>query len=355
MMRPLVFVALAILAVPGAAVAQLYEGKAGTAPIVLQLDEERGAPSGRYFYQNTRLDIALEGEREAEQVKLHARATGDELVLKRSGAGWAGTLTTAKGRSLPVSLATAAPPAVPAGAPADLSGYDRLQLAGLRLELDTAERIGTRTIRWHSERLTDIRLFRIESGYEAAALRTINAALTATQWEHVRNWLGCPGYDGGAGVDSDEAGSIYLGDHFVSYAWRASWGCAGAAHPDFGVQGVIYDARNGEELRLDDLLRFGKAPPPHERSSAWYSYRSGTFAPGLVALLKRYHPDEMTKGDDGCSYDDPEVWSFPQAYLTAEGLFVGAYFARVARNCDTPDWAVIPWKALNGPAARRRG
>jgi hypothetical protein len=273
--------------------------------------------------------------------------------LKPTGTGWAGTLTTAKGKRLPVSLAPATPPAAPAGAPANLGGYDRLQLAGLRLEAGPPERVGTRMIRWYTERRSGTRLFRIESGYAAAALRKINAALEATQWQHVRNWFGCPGYDGGAGIDSDEAGPVYLDDSRVSYAWRTSWGCAGAAHPDFGAQGVIYDAHTGAEIGLDDLLRFGKASPPPERADAWHAYRGTVFAPGLVTLLKRYHPAEMAASEaDGCNYDDPEVWRFPEAWLTPGGLFVAAYFARVARACDAPEWAVIPWRALNGPAAR---
>jgi hypothetical protein len=349
-----VLLSLVGLALPGAASAQLYEGKAGTAPIVVELDEGEGAPSGRYFYRSSRLDIGLEGERDGEELALRARTTGDSLALKRLGTGWAGTLTTAKGKRLPVSLAPAVPAPPPAGAANDLTAYDRLQLAGLRLEPGPAQRIGTRAIRWYTERLSGTRLFRIENGYAAPTLRKINGLLTTTQWQHVRNWFGCPSFEGGAGIDSDEAGPVYLDDSYVSYPWRSSWSCAGAAHPDFGVEGVILDARTGAELKLDDLLRFGKAPPPAERSDAWYSYRGGAFANGLVALLKRYHPKEMAASEeDGCSYDDPDVWSFPSAYLTPEGLFVAAYFARVARACDAPEWAVIPWRELNGPAARR--
>lgn len=99
------------------------------------------------------------------------------------------------------------------------------------------------------------------------------------------------------------------------------------------------------------MLHFGPTPPPVEDSDAWYAYRGKAFATGVVALLKRYHPAEMApprKGDDDeCSYSDPEVWDFPGWALTAKGLWLGAYFARVERACDAPDWAVIPWSALS--------
>ena len=344
---------LAALALPDMASAQLYEGKAGTAPIVLELDQGEGAPSGRYFYRSSRLDIALEGERAGDELTLHARSTEDNLTLKRAGSGWTGSLTTVTDKTLPVTLAPATPPAAPAGAPTDLGAYERMQLAGLRLEPGTVERKGTRTIRWYSERRSGTRLFRLESGYAPAALARINAALTRTQWDHVRSWFACPAQGGGAGIDMDEAKSVYLDTAFVSYAWQTGWGCAGAAHPDFGTEGVIYDARTGAEVKLDDLLRFGNAPPPAEQSDAWYDYRGEVFADGLVTLLKRYHPKEMVADEaEGCNYDDTEVWHFPSAYLTVDGLFVAAYFPRAARACDAPDWAVIPWDALNGPAAR---
>lgn len=340
------------LALPGAASAQLYQGKAGTVPIVLELDQGEGAPSGRYFYPSSRLDIALEGEPTGDGLTLRARSTDDSLALKRAGSGWAGTLTTVNGKTLPVSLAPATPPAAPAGAPTDLGGYERMQLAGLRLEPGAVERKGARAIRWFTERRTGTRLFRLETGYAPAALARINAALTRTQWDHVRNWFGCPAHGGGAGIDMDEVSSVHLDTAFVSYAWQTAWGCAGAAHPDFGTEGIIYDAHTGAEVKLDDLLRFGKTPPA-EKSDTWYNYRGEAFAEGLVALLKRYHPKEMAADKaEGCNYDDTDVWSFPSAYLTADGLFVAAYFARANRACDAPDWAVIPWKALNGPAAR---
>jgi hypothetical protein len=50
--------------------------------------------------------------------------------------------------------------------------------------------------------------------------------------------------------------------------------------------------------------------------------------------------------DDDCDYTDPEVWNFVNWYFTPKGLYVGAYFARVARNCDEPDWSIIPYRIV---------
>lgn len=348
------FAAGAALLLPTGAAAQLYQGKVGTAPIVLELDAAQSEPDGRYFYRSARLEIALEGKKQGDALVLTGRSVGDTIALRRAGSGWAGTLTTAKGKRFPVALSPATAPPAPPGAPADLDGYARLQLAGLRFEPGPVERIGGRTIRWHTERISGTRLFRLESGYPAATMARINAALATTQWQHVLNWQGCPALGGGPGIEMDAAQGVYLGDSHVSYYWQSSWSCAGTAHPDFGVEGITYDARTGAPVQLDSLLRFGSTPPPAENSNAWYSYRSGPFAAGLVALLTRYHPQEMAKveGED-CDYSDPEAWKFPAWYLTPKGLFVSASFPRVIRVCDSPDWAVLPWQALNGSAARR--
>jgi len=113
----------------------------------------------------------------------------------------------------------------------------------------------------------------------------------------------------------------------------------------------------GGELILDTVLPFASEPVPAEDSDAWYTYRSNRFAPGVVALLKRFHPEEMappTKGDDdACDYSDPEVWDFPAWALSEKGLWFGAYFPRAQRPCDAPDWAVIPWSSLRFSRATR--
>jgi hypothetical protein len=78
--------------------------------------------------------------------------------------------------------------------------------------------------------------------------------------------------------------------------------------------------------------------------------RDKLFAPGLIALLRRYHPQEMKPpkaGDeDDCDYTQTDVWNFPAWSLGSKGLWVGAIFPRVMRPCDSPDWAIIPWSAL---------
>jgi len=356
---------LATLAAPALADdAVTYQGVAGAARIVVTLSESDGEAYGTYFYESTRRDIDLRGAWRGPTLQLTSEITGDKLSLSRTGAGLTGQLTTAKGRRVAVNLQpAAAPTALPADAPSgDLSLYERLRLSGLTLVRQEAASAGGRTIRWYREPKSGIRLFRLEAGYGAPAMAAMNRALAREQWAEVSAALGCTASDGQPGAELSEADAPWLGAAYVSYVWRSSWDCAGAAHPDFGQTGHTFDARTGGELRLEDLLPTGGKPAPPQDSDAWYAYRSDVLAPAIVTLLTRHHPQEMAKPktEDDCDYSDPEVWDFPSWGVSEKGLWLGAVFPRVMRACDSPDWAVIPWRALPatspapGPAAPGR-
>lgn len=334
---------------------QVYAGTVGAARVVMELERSGDDVTGRYFYRKYRLDIGLGGGWNGDRLVLESRSSGDRLVLRRAAAQLAGSLTTKAGRTLPVRLSpvgASAPP--PPGASSQMTGtspYERHQLAELSLVPGSIRHDGPRTLRDWREPVSGITLFRIESGYAAPVLTRINAALERQQWERVSQWFGCEGFDGQSGIDVSEARSPYFSDDFVSYAWFASWSCAGTAHPDFGTQGVTFEARTGRELQLEDLLYFGGLPAPQPDSAAFYTYRSEVFAPRVVALLRELYPHEMQPADgeaaeDQCDYADASVWDFPSWYLTEQGLYLGAYFARAQRPCDEPDWSVIPWQHL---------
>lgn len=332
----------------------VYAGTVGAARVVVELEGSDEDVTGRYFYRKYRLDIGLGGW-SGDRLILKSRSSGDRLVLHNEGAHLAGSLTTKAGRTLPVRLspvgASAPPPPGASSQMTDASPYERHQLAELSLVPGSIRHDGPRTLRDWREPVSGITLFRIESGYAAPVLTRINAALERQQWERVSQWFGCEGFDGQSGMDVSEARSPYFSDDFVSYAWFASWSCAGTAHPDFGTHGVTFDARTGHELQLEDLLYFGKPPAPQPGTPAFFDYRGDIFAPRIVSLLGQLYPNEMQPADgeaaeDQCDYADTSVWDFPSWYLTEQGLYLGAYFGRAQRPCDEPDWSVIPWQHL---------
>jgi hypothetical protein len=355
MYRPIIALLLLLLAAAPALAddEKTYEGVVGSAPIVMGLTETKSDVSGQYFYRSSRLDIDLSGEWRGSSLDLTSRLTGDRLSLARAGAGFTGALTTAKGRRFNVRLQPAsAASSLPADIPPGLSPYARRQLDGLTLTPQGVETRAGKTIRWYRNPLTGIRLFRLEGGYPAPAMAAMNRALAQAQWAEVLAWLQCPGEDGRSGMEGSEAEPPWLGSAYVSYRWRSGWSCAGTAHPDFGVSGHSFDARTGEELRLDEVLPVGAGPIPAENSDAWYRYRSETFAPAVVALMTGHHKAEMARpaSEDDCDYTAADIWAFPAWVLTQDGLWLGATFPRVMRACDTPDWSTIPWAALRSTA-----
>ena len=78
-------------------------------------------------------------------------------------------------------------------------------------------------------------------------------------------------------------------------------------------------------------------------------YRNDVLAPWVVRQLSRLYPAQMAapKSADDCNYRDPDVWNFPAWYVTPKGIHLAAYFARVQRVCDDPDWAVLPWSLVD--------
>lgn len=349
---------LVVIAAPGCASAEeryVLAGSAGSARIVMELEGHDEDVRGRYFYQKYRQDIGLSGGWSGAVLTLSARTTGDIMTLRKTRRGYAGTLTTAKARKVPVSLTLGGirgfGSANVSAAVSGLSDYEQAQLADLAFVPGKTRKNGSRLLRDWREPVSGIEMFRIDGGYARPVIETINASLERRHWEQVSQWFSCEGYDGESGMDISEVRSSYLGDQFVSYAWFASYSCAGTAHPDFGTQGFAFDAKTGRELALEDLLYFGAQPVPAPETTEFYAYRSGVFAPRVVALLSQLYPEEMNTaqgegGDDECDYSDPSVWNFPSWYLTQDGLYLGAYFARAMRPCDEPDWAVIPWRYL---------
>ena len=352
---------LMLLAMPFRAHAeamQVFEGSAGTARLVMELEATGNEVTGRYFYRKYRLDIGLAGSWSGETLTLAARTNGDSMILRRNRNGLAGSLVTKNGRTVPVNLTPIAIQSASQMAPSaimpDLSPYEQVQLADLALVRGETRQDGSRVLRNWREPVSGIEMFRIESGYPTAVLDKINAAFERQQWERVSQWFTCEGYDGEPGMEITEVKAPYLGDEFVSYAWSVSYSCAGTAHPDFGTQGYTFNAQTGRELVLEDLLYFGTQPVPAAESTEFYTYRTEVFSSRVVALLGQLHPHEMIPAEaadagDECDYTDPSVWNFPSWYLTKDGLYLGAYFSRAMRPCDEPDWAVIPWRYLTYP------
>jgi hypothetical protein len=351
----------AMFAVDSRAELLALKGSVGADAIVLELEDD-GA-YGRYFRESDKQDIPLRGEREAQTWRLdtdwHAYEAGDstgKFVLARAGDVFTGTFTNAaieaEGAALPVRLQVVAAGSTSALTVSSETGrysdYEQLRLAGLRFIAGETQRIGERfQIQWRREALSGFELFHVVAGYPEAIMASINQRIDQDYYRNLSNYFGCSA-GSGSGVEGLGASLTLLNERLLSYSISSSWWCDGAAHPDFGFNGTTIDAENGQLLALEDIYWLGAEEKPELYSDAWFIYHSDVFAPAIVALFQRFYPQEMKRGAaaEDCDYSDPEVWGHPQWYMTEQGLYLGAYFARAMRACDGPSWAIVPNRVL---------
>ena len=340
----------------------LLRGTVGKYPVVIQLDSDGKTLFGDYFYEKHKQGIPLHGSVEQQTYQLKSGvfdmdgAKTDQFTLSKVDGGFfKGTFTTDKGPVLPVELHAVDPGSVADPRP-DLhlhllesrSAYEKLQLTDLKFIAGKKETVGGKyQIQWYRESLSGISMFHVTGGYSESAMAGINRVIDQDFYASVSHYFGCPSGDGGSGTESLKVSSHYLSERFVSYSIASSWDCAGAAHPDFSTAGTIIDAQSGRELELEDIYGLGTGQKPAPDSDALRDYREKVFAPAVVKLFQRLYPQQMQKdGDEGCDYNDPGVWDVGPWYLTDKGLYAGAYFARVERSCDAPDWSIIPYSVL---------
>lgn len=335
------------------------QGEVGKYPIVMELWESPGEGEGRYFYDKYRQDIALRGLLEGNAYHLSSadydgsENPADVFELVRAGDLVSGKFTSSKGKEFLVELKVITPVSIDSygvtpGFLKELGGYEKLQLNNLKIVQGKEEIVGGKfKIRWFSETRSGLSMFHVVSGYPKSIMDSVNSIIDSKFYSGLSGYFGCSDGLGRSGVES-AVRSYYLSAEFVSYAVTSGWSCVGAAHPDFGIQGTTISTRKGKELTLEDMYWVGQGRKPVPDSDAWMDYRVKVFSPSVVELFKKLYPDHMEMDDvDGCDYSDSGVWEFSSPYLTPQGLHLGAYFARVQRACDNPDWSIIPYSILN--------
>lgn len=378
-----------------AARAELWQGTLGKSAIVADLSFNETGADGQYFYRRHHRVIALarvEAGQEAakttpkgmftlEESSMDAERTSYWRLVPPAGATLNGEWVGG-GKRLPIRLRRIDPATLPATDDQWLTElrarepFRYLQLQGLPLQPGKVETVDGFRLQWWREPVSDVALFRVQSGYPAAQLPAINHALARAQWNAVTDAFDCTSSTNGEYEFS--ATLDYIGRDALSVALATSYYCGGA-HPDFDVSGLNLDPRTGRELTLEDVFWVGKGEAPAigryariedaSRDEAWMAYRGEVLAPWLSKRFAVLYPDEIggaTGSDDGgqddaavedeagCDYTDPGVWSFSDWQITRKGLRFGAYFPRVMRVCDDPDWAVLPWKDVRAHPGRLR-
>ncbi|MBS0199238.1 MAG: hypothetical protein JSR70_02200 [Proteobacteria bacterium] len=356
---------------------RVWQGSLGPNEVVVEIKSPaRGSADleGRYFYHRHRLDIQLHGKASADgRIALQeGRGDGDDAPRSEwkmqmpAQDRWDGEWIGPKGKRLPIHLrglasstpVTARDPGLEA-LRGDIDNYELMRMADLTLQKKKLQQVDGYTLQWLHQPESKVDLFEVVSGYPQAQLQRINRTLHKSLWNEVAGYFDCmSSARDGLGDYQTTTTLRHISPRILSVSLESSWYCGGA-HPDFGDSPLNIDPRDGRDLDLEDVLWLGSGKALHQVKDnyddrAWPDYRSKLFAPWAVKQLKSLYPDEFKVGEDECNYDDPELWQFTSWYATSKGIHISAYFPRVARPCDNPDWAILPWKAVDAhPGAVR--
>ena len=354
---------------------RVFTGTLGKMPIVVELNTtQQDEVTGRYFYEKYHRDLPLSGALQNSTLTLTEgnNRYGDEkplstLELEETGSGWQGEWKSPQGKKLPVKLIEArltAPTsstlpfiaALPYSEP-----YEYLRLQGLKLKPAKKENFMGYDLQWWTEPETKISLFSVESGLSKDDQQRVNQQLLGRLWNEVISYHGCQ-LQGGENVEfMQQAQPKMISPAVVSLNISTSYYCGGA-HPDFGDSPLNIDVKTGHPLSLEDVLWVGEGNPllhaerdslgdeplSKDESNARYQYVSKELVPWVIKQFTALYPTEMKTptGDDDCNFQDESIWGTSPWYFTEKGLYLGAYFARVQRSCDRPDWSILPYSLV---------
>jgi len=354
---------------------RVFTGTLGKTAIVVELNTtQQDEVTGRYFYEKYHRDLALSGSLQDSTLSLVEgnNRYGDDkplptLKLEETRSGWQGEWQSPQGKKLPVKLTEARLPA-PTSATlpfiaALLYGepYEYLRLQGLKLKPAKKENFMGYDLQWWTEPETKISLFSVESGLSKDDQQRVNQQLLGRLWNEVISYHGCQ-LQGGENVEfMQQAEPKMISPAVVSLNISTSYYCGGA-HPDFGDSPLNIDVKTGHPLSLEDVFWVGKGTPilhaerdslgdkplSEAESNARYQYVSKELVPWVIKQFTALYPTEMKAptGDDDCNFQDESIWGTSPWYFTEKGLYLGAYFARVQRSCDRPDWSILPYSLV---------
>jgi hypothetical protein len=354
---------------------RVFTGTLGKTSIVVELNTtQQDEVTGRYFYEKYHRDLALSGSLQDSTLNLVEgnNRYGDDkplptLKLEETADGWQGEWQSPQGKKLPVKLSEAKLPA-PDSATLPLIAalrngepYEYLRLQGLRLKPTKKENFMGYDLQWWTEPETKISLFSVESGLAKDDQQRVNQQLLGRLWNEVISYHSCQ-LDGGENVEfMQQAEPKMISPAVVSLNISTSYYCGGA-HPDFGDSPLNIDVKTGHPLSLEDVLWVGEGKPllhaerdslgdkplSSDESNARYQYVSKELVPWVIQQFTALYPTQMKKPtqEDDCNFTDESVWGASPWYFTAKGLYLGAYFARVQRSCDRPDWSILPYSVV---------
>lgn len=335
--------------------AQVYKGTIDKYNVVFEImQDDYFGYQARYYYTRVKSDIFLSKKDQAFvfQTNEEEPAKRETFTLKKEGRNLKGSWQK-NGKKLAVNLA----PADPAKATCnynttalqelkkeDLYGY--LKLSQINFTPGREEQWNSTALQWFTEPLTKISCFRIKSSGIVHDLEKVNRFLLELQLEQIAATLSCLDGAPNGGEYSFDCKPVYLSEQLLSVYCTSGYYCGGA-HPDNGGWGITIDCSTARPLNLSDLYWFDDRKNYREGISGNQDDQMESFNETWIEIVKAHFPDDMGNEEDDCYYGDPSLWTKSIWCLKNDGLYIGTFFPRANRACETDEsWPVIPYQDL---------
>lgn len=287
-----------------------------------------------YFYKKYKKDIILYGTRKGTNKLILAPHDSTEIItINKNGKSWGGTWSS-KGKSLPVALtplniASIQHPYAASPAIQKLKSenpYEYARTSEVKITQGKQETIGSYKVQWYADTTSGVRIFKLLNGANPQVMAKVNTGLEANFWDNVTSSYNCSEFEYKITIS-------LLANNILSYHTFTSFYCGGA-NANHSDEGITIDLKTGNQLKLEDILSFGKDPELGKK---------------MIEVLSLLYPSQMVKPkseNDYCDYTNERLWNIPGWWLTTKGLYVFCHFPHFANSCEGPEWAIIPYTTV---------
>lgn len=342
-----------------------FAGKIDKFPIYLSVSFDGNSISGSYFYKNQLVNIDLTGKMKDKILYLSndfdmndEENTIEVFKLnwntKNSNGTWTKNKKVLKVTLSPIPDSELNPTKLKNNPFLNATAYNPLTRVKIGLfklaKIDTMLQIDGRNLSYFKETHSNIQLFRVDNGYSATELNSINQFLESKHIDHFLGYLDCKSYSRYEVYYDFNYDQIRFNKEWFCFATIGSYYCGGA-HPDEYMESVNFHIPSKRNYKLDELI--------HDIEISDETYGNSMFNKIVVQYFKKNNPEyfsEDEKSDDeseenidnACEYYRPELYTLSiSAVATKDGFMLFPYFEHYRGFCNWPSWCVIPYSELN--------
>lgn len=334
-------------------------GTFGERYVALHITNVDGYWNGRYFFLDSKKDVYLKAVHEANHIQMESTiwdpVTKKEMIVEvieireDSTYNWKGHWKSPNGTIQDVNLKPINPDSISGlyinhNIKQKYSPYSIVRFADIKFEKGKKEKIAKGIfVRWYTELNSGVSMFRMEKGLEDSVENKINQKLLELHLNDLERFYSC-GQVGITGRYEQDIKIKFINKKIISFVKEYRSNCF-ELEMTSKQQYYNIEINNLQLLNLEDIFWMGEGSIPRVGSREYFQYRKNTFPDGVIKILKSEYPDRWINLD--CPYENSKLWSFPDWYITNDGIQLIISHYLLSGDCDKPDWVLLPYNAIN--------